>query len=229
MAKSFKKGPTTESTLPKPTSEWDFFDFLESPTAELSVEPAGSGQVSSLPEAAEPLPDSSTGKQVIAGSTPVRQEPAGSLEKPAPDAEPPREIAAKPIASPPRRRPVPEQPYQPIGEPAEVATSPVAPAPAATAASVPSLPATESNQGVRQTFVVGAQSLEELRNFVHAKRAAGTYWYSQRQAIEEGLALLFATHGPLTQRPDHIQVQEQERRARIQKGRRTGRTPKDLS
>jgi hypothetical protein len=229
MAKSFKKGPTTESTLPKPTSEWDFFDFLEGPTAELSIEAAGSGQVASLPAAAELLPGSNTGKQGITGRTPVTQEPAGSLQKPAPDAEPPREKASKPVASLSRHRPVPEQPDLSIAEPVEVAASPVAPPPAAITTSAPSLPTAESNQGVRQTFVVGAQCLEELRNFVHAKRAAGAYWYSQRQAIEEGLALLFATHGPLSQRPDHIQIQEQERRARIQKGRRAGRTPKDLS
>jgi hypothetical protein len=228
MAKSFKKGPTTESTLPKPTSEWDFFDFLEGPTAELPVEAAGRGQVTAVPEGAELLPGSKPGKQGQAGSTPVTQEPAGSLGKPAPEAEPPREIAAKPVASPPRRRPVPEQPHQPIEKRVELAASPVTPAPVAPAA-VPGLPATASNHGVRQTFVVGAQSLEELRNFVHAKRAAGAYWYSQRQAIEEGLALLFAAHGPLTPRPDHIQIQEQERRARIQKGRRAGRTPNDLS
>lgn len=230
MAKSFKKGPTTENTLPKPTSEWDFFDFLEGPTAELPIEAAGRGQVTAVPEGAELLPGSKPGKQGQAGSTPVTQEPAGSLEKPAPEAELPRERAAKPVASPPRRRPVPEQLHQPIEEPVEVAASPVAPVPAALAPSVlPGLPATESNHGVRQTFVVGAQSLEELRNFVHAKRAAGAYWYSQRQAIEEGLALLFAAHGPLTPRPDHIQLQEQERRARIQKGQRAGRTPNDLS
>jgi hypothetical protein len=215
MAKSFKKEPATGSSLPKPTSERDFFDFLEGPTAEPSVGPAGSEPVAALLGAAEPAPNSNTDKQTITDSTPVTQQPAS----------PPKGPAPAPNAEP-RRRPVTEEPDQPIGEPAGIADSPIAPPPAAMAASIPRPPAAESSQGVRQTFVVGAQSLEELRDFVHARRASGDYWYSQRQAIEEGLALLFATRGPVTQRPDHIQAREQERRIRIQQGRRAGRAPK---
>ncbi len=226
MAKSFKKGPPSGSTLLKPTSERDFFDLLEDRTAEPSPRPAGSAPVTALPGAAVLVPNGNTGKQVILGDTPVTEEHVSFLQKPAPDVELSREVVATPVASPPRRQPVTEQPDQPIGVPAGIAASPVAPAPAATAASVSGLPATES-KGVRQTFVVGAQYLEQLRDFVHAQRASGAYWYSQRQAIEEGLALLIATRGPLTQRPDYIQEREQERRVRIQKGRREGRTPKD--
>ncbi len=227
MAKSFKKEPMIGSALPKPTSERDFFDFLEDPTVESSAGPAGSEPVAALPGAGEPVPNGNTSKQVITESTSVTQQSVSPPEKPAPDAEPSREVVAKPAASSPRRRPVTEQPDQPLGEPAGIATSPVALPPTATAASIPRPPAAESSQGVRQTFVVGAQSLEQLRDFVHARRASGDYWYSQRQAIEEGLALLFATRGPVIQRPDHIQAREQEQRVRIQKGRRVGRASQD--
>jgi hypothetical protein len=228
MAKSFKKEPATGSARPKPTSERDFFDFLEDPTAELSAGPAGSEPVAALPGAAEPVPNSNTSKQVLTESTPVTQQSVSPPEKPAPapDAEPSCQLVAKPAASSPRRRLVTKQPDRALEEPAGIAASPVTPPLAATAASIPGPPAVESNQGVRQTFVVGAQSLEQLRDFVHARRASGDYWYSQRQAIEEGLALLFATRDPVTQRPYHIQAREQEQRVRIQQGRRVGRAPK---
>lgn len=223
MAKSFKKGPTTGSTPPKPTSERDFFDFLDAPVAEPVAGPAGSEPVPALLGAAELVPSGNTGKQEMPSDTLSTEEQASALKQAAPDVEPSREVVAKPT----RRRPVAEQLGQPIEKPAAIAASPVAPQPDATAASVPRLLTTDNSQGVRQTFVVGAQFLEQLRDFVHAQRAAGAYWYSQRQALEEGLVLLFATRGPVAQRPDHIQAWEQERRTRIQEGRRAGRTPED--
>ena len=74
--------------------------------------------------------------------------------------------------------------------------------------------------GVRQTFVLSRGHLEQLRDFVHARRAQGDYTYSQKQALQEALDLLFAGAAPVPARPAQAREQEQQRRQRIQQGRR---------
>lgn len=71
----------------------------------------------------------------------------------------------------------------------------------------------------RQTFVLSRHHLEQLRDYVHARRAAGDYNYSQKQALQEALDLLFASAAPVETRPDQVKEREQERRQRIQQGR----------
>lgn len=71
----------------------------------------------------------------------------------------------------------------------------------------------------RQTFVLSRRHLEQLRDYVHARRAGGDYTYSQKQAIQEALDLLFAGTDPVETRPDQVKEREQERRQRIQQGR----------
>ena len=74
--------------------------------------------------------------------------------------------------------------------------------------------------GVRQTFVLSRGHLEQLRDYVHARRAQGEYTYSQKQALQEALDLLFAAAAPAPPRPPQAREQEQQRRQRIQQGRR---------
>lgn len=76
--------------------------------------------------------------------------------------------------------------------------------------------------GVRQTFVLSRDHLEQLRDYVHARRVQGDYTYSQRQALQEALDLLFAGAAPAPPRPAQTREQEQQRRQRIQRGRKAG-------
>ena len=97
-----------------------------------------------------------------------------------------------------------------ISEPADAGAVPAA---AITAGST-------APDGVRQTFVLGRGHLEQLRDYVHARRAQGDYTYSQKQALQEALDLLFAQDLPAPPRPAKTREQEQQRRQRIQQGRR---------
>lgn len=74
--------------------------------------------------------------------------------------------------------------------------------------------------GVRQTFVLSRGHLEQLRDYVHARRTQGDYTYSQKQALQEALDLLFARDLPAPPRPSQTREQEAQRRQRIQQGRR---------
>lgn len=71
----------------------------------------------------------------------------------------------------------------------------------------------------RQTFVVSSTQLEQLRDYVHARRVQGNYEYSQKQALREALALLFASVPPAAPRPSQTRELEQQRRDRISRGR----------
>ena len=79
-----------------------------------------------------------------------------------------------------------------------------------------------ASDGVRQTFVLSRDHLEQLRDYVHARRVQGDYTYSQRQALQEALDLLFAGAAPAPPRPAQTREQEQQRRQRIQRGRKAG-------
>ncbi|MGI4742056.1 MAG: hypothetical protein ACRYG7_43385 [Janthinobacterium lividum] len=72
---------------------------------------------------------------------------------------------------------------------------------------------------LRQTFVVSSTQLEQLRNYVHARRAQGNYEYSQKQALQEALSMLFASVPQAPPRPTQTRELEQRRRDRIRRGR----------
>ena len=72
---------------------------------------------------------------------------------------------------------------------------------------------------LRQTFVVSSGQLEQLRDYVHARRANGDYEYSQKQALQEALSLLFASVPQAPPRPSQTRELEQRRRERIRRGR----------
>lgn len=76
-----------------------------------------------------------------------------------------------------------------------------------------------ASEGVRQTFVVGRGHLEQLRDYVHARRSQGEYTYSQKQALQEALDLLFASSPPVPERPEHTRQLEQQQQDRIRQGR----------
>ena len=92
---------------------------------------------------------------------------------------------------------------------------------AAAVAPVATAPSTAPD-GVRQTFVLGRGHLEQLRDYVHARRSQGDYTYSQKQALQEALDLLFASAAPAPPRSAQAREQEQQRRRRIQQGRQLG-------
>ena len=76
-----------------------------------------------------------------------------------------------------------------------------------------------ASDGVRQTFVVGRSHLEQLRDYVHARRSQGEYTYSQKQALQEALDLLFGSAPPVPQRPEQTRQLEQQQQERIKRGR----------
>jgi hypothetical protein len=80
------------------------------------------------------------------------------------------------------------------------------------------LPAVEERD-LRQTFVVSSTQLEQLRDYVHARRAQGNYEYSQKQALQEALSMLFASVPQAAPRPSQTRELEQRRRERIRRGR----------
>jgi hypothetical protein len=78
---------------------------------------------------------------------------------------------------------------------------------------------TADERDLRQTFVVSSTQLEQLRDYVHARRAQGNYEYSQKQALQEALSMLFASVPQAAPRPSQTRELEQRRRERIRRGR----------
>lgn len=79
--------------------------------------------------------------------------------------------------------------------------------------------ASAASDGVRQTFVLSRGHLEQLRDYVHDRRVRGEYTYSQKQALQEALDLLFAGSPPVAQRPEQTRQLEQQQQERIKRGR----------
>nr|GFB54944.1 hypothetical protein [Tanacetum cinerariifolium] len=80
---------------------------------------------------------------------------------------------------------------------------------------------------VRQTLILSKSHFEQLRDLVHARRIAGDYAYSQKQAVREALDLLFATNGIAAPRSDQARERERQHRELIRKGRQL-RAAKEL-
>ena len=53
---------------------------------------------------------------------------------------------------------------------------------------------------IRQTFVISAQALSKLKDYVHYRRLQGDTNYTQKQALQEALNQLFQTVPDLPQR-----------------------------
>ncbi|UOQ69162.1 hypothetical protein [Hymenobacter volaticus] len=70
---------------------------------------------------------------------------------------------------------------------------------------------------VRQTFIIGQQYLDKLKDYVHTKRMSGQYEYTQKQALHDALERLFEG-STIEARPAHIRQQEETRKQRIRRG-----------
>ena len=73
------------------------------------------------------------------------------------------------------------------------------------------------DKDVRQTFVLGQQYLDRLKDYVHTRRMQGQYEYTQKQALHDALDKLFKDF-EIEARPLHIRQQEESRKQRIRKG-----------
>jgi len=76
---------------------------------------------------------------------------------------------------------------------------------------------TDEDIDVRQTFIIGQQYLNRLKDFVHTKRMSGQYEYTQKQALHDALNCLFEG-AAIEERPAHIRQQEESRKQRIRRG-----------
>ncbi|SNR96514.1 hypothetical protein [Hymenobacter mucosus] len=76
---------------------------------------------------------------------------------------------------------------------------------------------TDVESDVRQTFIIGQQYLDRLKDYVHTKRVAGQYEYTQKQALHDALDKLFEG-ATIEVRPAHIRQQEETRKQRIRRG-----------
>lgn len=204
MAKSFKQLPLSGATLPtRPLSEQDFFDLTEAPEASGSPVPVVAA------ETAPEYPNSAQALERVVG-----EEAASDVASP-----------LSPLPDPPTprvRKRLPSRPTSNTGLPGKTEMTGK---PLLTPVGKERRPAGEvpvSSVGVRQTFVVGATYLEQVRDYVHARRSRGEYQYSQRQVLEEALSLFFAGVPPVEPRPDYLREQEQVQRGRIRAGRRSG-------
>lgn len=130
--------------------------------------------------------------------------------------EPVAEVPAKPRASKTDNTNNTSNTTPPAGKIASGNTSNTAPASTPTPAARPE---ETEDRDLRQTFVVSSKQLEQLRDHVHARRAQGDYEYSQKQALQEALNLLFASVTEAPPRPSRTREMEQRRRESIRKGR----------
>ena len=207
MAKSFKQLPLSGASLPtRPLSEQDFFDLTEEP--EKPEVPASPLPVVAAETALE-YPDSAQTAEGAAVEGAAAPDVASPLP-PQPDLPTPR-VSKRLPGRPASNTGLPgktEMPGKPLLTPVGKERRPAEEIPV-------------SSAGVRQTFVVGATYLEQLRDYVHARRSQGDYQYSQRQVLEEALGLFFAGIPPVEPRPDYLREQEQLQRGRIRAGRRS--------
>lgn len=73
---------------------------------------------------------------------------------------------------------------------------------------------------LRQTFIVGSDYLEKIKDYVHLVRVSGNLYFSQKDVLHEALDLLFAQVGTIPPRPQIVRLKEEERKQKIKAGRR---------
>ena len=71
---------------------------------------------------------------------------------------------------------------------------------------------------VRQTFIIGRDYLDKLKDLVYTKRVSGQFDYSQKDALQDGLDMLFAST-KIKKRPLEVRQKEEARSRRIRAGR----------
>lgn len=162
---------------------------------------------------------------LLTEATPVAPEPASesrpvSLDQPAEMTTSPQPVPTRPEVTTANLTQAPAS-----GKPRKPRASGNSPLP-----EVPVLPGADTKPSVsglslgpdvRQTFVVSQPLLEQLRDYVHARRAAGDYTYSQKQALEEALVEFFVTRELAQPRPAEVRAREQQFRSRVREGRQS--------
>jgi hypothetical protein len=213
MAKSFRKLPAAGRGVPaKPLSELDFLDLVGEPVAFTRplVEPASESA----------LPVDLTREAESASNTPNTGITGNSLPTDSPD------TSGSTSNQNPSKQP------QVAGNPGNTSktvntgksSKKVKPSNPVTSASLTGPTLTADGGDVRQTFLLSRNHLEQLRDWVHARRTAGDYAYSQKQALQEALDLLFARNGLAAPRSDQAREREQQQREHIKKGRQLRNT-----
>lgn len=82
------------------------------------------------------------------------------------------------------------------------------------------LPVEEEKPSViRQTFIIGPEYLDRIKDLVYTKRKSGDFEYSQKDALHDALDLLFAKSN-ITQRPQEVRDKEERRNQKIRAGKR---------
>jgi hypothetical protein len=213
MAKSFKQLPTTQRRAPAiPLSEMDFFALREPPVAAENSEPLATTKPTPLPDSApknlgpENQAAGNTGNSVSTRN-PVNP---GKSDKPL-------FIGNK---TPKKKSSVGSNTSNTDnGSNSDNSDKPGNSRNPAVLISARTSTPTMEEGGVRQTFVLGRGHLEQLRDYVHARRAGGDYSYSQKQALQQALDMLFTTAGPAKPRPSQAREREEHHRERIRQGR----------
>lgn len=72
-------------------------------------------------------------------------------------------------------------------------------------------------EDVRQTFIIGPDYLDKLKDLVYTKRKKGDYDYSQKTCLHEALDMLFAIQDEILIRPEEMKQKERSRNKSIRK------------
>lgn len=79
----------------------------------------------------------------------------------------------------------------------------------------------EDAKDIRQTFVIREDYLERLKDYVHMMRISEDSYYTQKDAMQDALDMLFNAAGEIPDRPERLKDREKERASRIRKARRS--------
>lgn len=82
-------------------------------------------------------------------------------------------------------------------------------------------PAPNEAKDIRQTFVIREDYLERLKDYVHMMRISEDSYYTQKDAMQDALDMLFESAGNIPDRPEKLKEREKERASRIRKARRS--------
>lgn len=78
----------------------------------------------------------------------------------------------------------------------------------------------EEHQNLRQSFIIQDYYLNKLRDFVHFKKMNVNPYYTQKEALQEALDLLFSTIKKIPERPETVKLAEMRRSGKIKRGRK---------
>jgi len=207
VAKLFKQLPALGLGVPaKPLSELDFLDLLGEPAASQNSSPA---------PVVESVPAANSGEMRVPGTTGNTRATDSSL---LPDTSDNRSNTNSQTLGGQTQDASNSGNTDTTVKPGKRGKSDKPGKPVLPAAVVEPLIAADAGD-VRQTLILSKNHLEQLRDLVHARRTAGDYAYSQKQAVREALDLLFAANGIAAPRSDQARDRERQHRELISKGR----------